>query len=109
MPVSRWLSAANAGFDYGLKDPGVPLAKPRSTQGYILSPRSAGESPLPSVLFVLSRFEMKALKPQVLIVSALIALVGLLIWLGLMSWKYVNDEWGSPAADEKSVPPARTY
>jgi hypothetical protein len=52
---------------------------------------------------------MKTLKPQVLLVTSIIVILSILFWLAWLFAGYAADEWGSPPADEKSVPAARTY
>ena len=52
---------------------------------------------------------MKAIKPRVLYVTAIIVIMALLYWMAALFFGYVRDDWASPAADERSVPPPTTY
>jgi hypothetical protein len=52
---------------------------------------------------------MKTVKPQILYVAAIIFLVCLILWVASLFFCYVSDDWHSPAADERSVPPSRDY
>ena len=52
---------------------------------------------------------MKPLKPQVLVVTAIIIIFSFLFWVAWLLLGYVADDWSSPPADERSVPAARTY
>jgi len=52
---------------------------------------------------------MTALKPQVLIVSAIVVIFSFIFWLALVFFAYVADDWRSPPADERSVPAPRAY
>jgi hypothetical protein len=55
------------------------------------------------------RSKMRTLKPQALVVTAIIVILSLLFWMAWLFLGYVADEWGSPPADSRSVPAARTY
>lgn len=52
---------------------------------------------------------MKAVKPQVLYMTAIIVIMSLMFFLVALFITYVADDWSSPAADERSVPASRTY
>jgi len=56
-----------------------------------------------------TRAKMKTVKPQGLVVAAIIVILSLLFWMAWMFLGYVADDWSSPPADEMSVPAARTY
>jgi uncharacterized membrane protein (DUF106 family) len=51
---------------------------------------------------------MKTLKPQVVIVTAIIIVFSFLFWMGLFLG-YVADAWILTPADDRSVPAAKTY
>jgi len=54
---------------------------------------------------------MRTLKPEpeVIIVFVLVVLFGFLLWMALTLISYVDDDWRSPPADERSVPATKTY
>lgn len=52
---------------------------------------------------------MKNVKSQVLYVTVIIILLCSVVWLSLLFGAYMADDLSSPAADERSIPPARTY
>jgi multisubunit Na+/H+ antiporter MnhC subunit len=52
---------------------------------------------------------MTNLKPQALIVTGIIIGCSFLLWLTLVIFAYVVDDWKSPPADEKSVPAASRF
>lgn len=53
--------------------------------------------------------KMKYVKPWVLRVTAIVALLCILTWLGSLVVAYWGDEYASPPWDERSVPAPRTY
>lgn len=53
--------------------------------------------------------ETETYKPHVVYVIAIIVLTSLVLWLAAMLFVYLADDWSSPAADERSIPAARTY
>jgi hypothetical protein len=52
---------------------------------------------------------MKTVKPQVMYVAVIVVVISILFWIAALFVGYVADDWGSPAADESSVPASRTY
>ena len=52
---------------------------------------------------------MRRLKPQALYITAIIVVMTLAIWVASLLFAYVADDWSSPAADERSIPPSRSY
>ena len=52
---------------------------------------------------------MKTVKPQVMYVAAIVVVISVLFWIAALFVGYVADDWGSPAADESSVPAPRAY
>jgi hypothetical protein len=52
---------------------------------------------------------MKTVKPQVLYVTAIIAVISFMLWITSLFFVYLADDWGSPTADERSVPAPMTY
>jgi hypothetical protein len=52
--------------------------------------------------------EIKTVKPQVLYVATMIALISLGLLLALFIANLAND-WSSPSDDEPSIPAVRTY
>jgi hypothetical protein len=52
---------------------------------------------------------MKAIKPQAMYVTAIIVIMSLLFFVAALFFGYVTDDWASPAADERSIPPPMTY
>jgi hypothetical protein len=52
---------------------------------------------------------MKTPKLQLLVVYAIVVILSLLLWLGLLFFGYMDDDWSSPPTDERSVPAAETY
>ena len=52
---------------------------------------------------------MKNVKSQVLYVTVLIVFLCSVVWLALLFGAYVADDIGLPVADERSIPPVRTY
>ena len=53
--------------------------------------------------------KMKSVKPEVLYVSVIVIVITFLLWIASLGFAYFADDWSSPAADERSVPAARTY
>lgn len=52
---------------------------------------------------------MKTLKPHALYITAIIIIISFVLWIAALFVGYVADDWASPAADERSVPAAKTY
>jgi hypothetical protein len=51
---------------------------------------------------------MKAPKPHFLVVSAIVVILSFLIWLWLLFFGYMDDDWSFPPADERGVPEANS-
>ena len=51
----------------------------------------------------------QAYKPWVVSVIVIIVLASVVLWLTALFFAYLGDDWNSPAADERSIPAARTY
>ena len=52
---------------------------------------------------------MNTVKPYVLYVSLILAIISFIFWVATFFIIYVADDRQSPAADERSVPAPRTY
>lgn len=52
---------------------------------------------------------MRYVRPWVLRVTVIVAVVTVLAWLGSFVVVYLGDEYASPPWDEHSVPPPKTY
>jgi uncharacterized membrane protein len=52
---------------------------------------------------------LKTVKPHILYVSVILAIISLIFWVVTFFIIYVADDQQSPAADERSVPAARSY
>jgi hypothetical protein len=55
------------------------------------------------------REEMKTVKPHILYVSVILAIITFIFWVATFFVIYVADDRQSPAADERSIPAPRTY
>jgi ABC-type sugar transport system permease subunit len=52
---------------------------------------------------------MKTVKPHILYVSVILAIITFIFWVATFTIIYVADDQQSPAADERSVPAPRSY
>lgn len=52
---------------------------------------------------------MKTVSPRVMYITAIIVLFCIVLWVVALFIGYLDDDWNSPAADERSVPAPRAY
>ena len=52
---------------------------------------------------------MKTVKPHILYVSVILAIITFIFWVATFTIIYGADDQQSPAADERSVPAPRSY
>jgi len=52
---------------------------------------------------------MKTIKPQGLYITAIIIIITFVLWIASLFVVYLRDDQVAPAADERSVPPPKTY
>ena len=52
---------------------------------------------------------MRTVGPRVMYIAAIIAVICAVFWVTALCFGYLADDWGSPAASERSVPAPRTY
>jgi hypothetical protein len=52
---------------------------------------------------------MKTVKPHILYVRLILAIITFILWFATYFIIYVADDQQSPAADERSVPAPRSY
>jgi hypothetical protein len=55
------------------------------------------------------REKMKTVKPRMLYVSVILAIISFIFWVAAVFVISLADDRQSPAADERSVPAPRTY
>ncbi len=52
---------------------------------------------------------MRTVGPRVMYIAAIVVVICALFWVWAFSLGYLADDWGTPAASERSVPPPMTY
>ncbi len=52
---------------------------------------------------------MRTVGPRVMYVAAIVVALCALFWVVALFLGYAADDWGTPAASERSVPPPLTY
>ncbi len=52
---------------------------------------------------------MKTVSPRVMYIAAIVVVIWCVLWVVALFVGYVAVDWGSPAFNERSVPPPRTY
>lgn len=53
--------------------------------------------------------KMRTVGPRVMYIAAIVAVLCAAFWVMAFALGYVGDEWVTPAASERSVPPPLTY